>query len=126
MTTPLTLRALPTQLTARSPEASGLPARITRQPPVTIDTFLTKQEFLSLVEHMGNGNPVSHFLTVWCDDDGTARFAKAKPHIKVLRVVHDGKRIKADLTIAAGAGFGDDALRQPSPQPGAASHVADV
>jgi TOTE conflict system, Archaeo-Eukaryotic Primase domain len=57
---------------------SWLPAKITRQPPVTIDTFLTKKEFLALVEHMGNGNPVSHFLTVWRDDDGSAKFAKAK------------------------------------------------
>jgi hypothetical protein len=69
-----------TRFNSESPEASGLPAKITRQPPVTINTFLTKQEFLSLVEHMGNGNPVSHFLTVWRDDDGSARFAKAKPH----------------------------------------------
>jgi hypothetical protein len=29
---------------------------------------------------MLNGNPVSHFLTVWRDEDGGARFAKAKPH----------------------------------------------
>jgi hypothetical protein len=57
-----------------------LPAKINRQPPVTIDTFLTRQEFLSLIEHMGNGNPVSHFLTIWRDDDGSARYAKAKPH----------------------------------------------
>src|SRR5438874_4518517 len=60
--------------------ASQLPAKINRQPPVTIDTFLTKEEFLSLVEHMGNGNPISHFLTVWRDHDGSAKFAKAKPH----------------------------------------------
>jgi hypothetical protein len=33
-----------------------------------------------LVKHMMNGNPVSHFLTVWRDQDGNARFAKAKPH----------------------------------------------
>jgi hypothetical protein len=59
---------------------SWLPAKITRQPPVTIDTFLTKEEFLALVEHMGNGNPVSHFLTVWRDDGGSAKFAKAKSH----------------------------------------------
>jgi hypothetical protein len=47
---------------------------------MTIDTFLTKEEFLALVKHMGNRNPVSHFLTVWLDDEGTAKFAKAKPH----------------------------------------------
>jgi hypothetical protein len=61
-------------------DASLLPAKINRQPPVTIDRFLTKEEFISLVEHMGNGNPVSHFLTVWRDDDGSARYAKARPH----------------------------------------------
>ena len=62
---------------------SLLPAKITRQPPVTIDALLTKAEFLSLVEHMTNGNPLSHFLTIWRDDDGSARFAKAKPHKRV-------------------------------------------
>jgi len=59
---------------------SWLPAKITRQPPVTIDAVLTKEEFLSLVKHMGNGNTVSHFLTIWRDDNGSPRFAKAKPH----------------------------------------------
>ena len=29
---------------------------------------------------MLNGNPPSHFLTAWRDEDGAARFAKAKPH----------------------------------------------
>jgi hypothetical protein len=29
---------------------------------------------------MGNGNPVSHFLTVWRDDNGSGRYAKARPH----------------------------------------------
>src|SRR5262249_3735945 len=57
-----------------------LPAKIVRQAPVRIDTLLTKAEFVSLVRHMLNGNPVSHFLTVWRDQDGSARFAKAKPH----------------------------------------------
>jgi hypothetical protein len=61
-------------------EGSCLPAKINRQPPVTIDEFLTKNEFLALIEHMGNGNPVSHFLTIWRDDDGSARYAKARPH----------------------------------------------
>src|SRR5262249_51181820 len=31
-------------------------------------------------KHMMNGNPVSHFLTVWRDDNGAANYAKAKPH----------------------------------------------
>src|SRR5436309_16139990 len=60
--------------------ASQLPAKITRQPPVTINTVLTKEEFLSLVEHMGNRNPLSQFLTIWSDDDGTPRYAKARRH----------------------------------------------
>jgi TOTE conflict system primase-like protein len=29
---------------------------------------------------MGNGNPPSHFLIVWRDDNGNARYAKAKRH----------------------------------------------
>ena len=57
-----------------------LPARVSRQPPVTINTFLTKAEFVLLAKHMMNGNPVSHFLTVWRDDDGTPNHAKAKPY----------------------------------------------
>jgi hypothetical protein len=46
---------------------------------VTIDKILTKEEFLMLAQHMGNGNPACHFLTAWRDDDGNARYAKAKP-----------------------------------------------
>jgi hypothetical protein len=56
-----------------------LPGKVVRQPPVTIDTLLTKKQFVSLVRHMLNGNPVSHFLTVWRDENGVANFAKAKP-----------------------------------------------
>jgi TOTE conflict system, Archaeo-Eukaryotic Primase domain len=56
-----------------------LPAKLVRQPPVRIDTVLTKAQFVSLVRHMLNGNPVSHFLTVWRDENGAAKFAKAKP-----------------------------------------------
>jgi hypothetical protein len=47
---------------------------------VTIDKILTKEEFLMLAQHMGNGNPASHFLTVWRDGTGNARYAKAKRH----------------------------------------------
>src|SRR5215471_10970755 len=57
-----------------------LPAKVVRQAPVSIETLLTKTQFALLVKHMMNGNPVSHFLTVWRDQDGNARFAKAKPH----------------------------------------------
>ena len=57
-----------------------LPPKLIRQHPVTIDTLLTKPQFLSLVSHMMNGNPVSHFLVVWRDGDGLAKFAKAKLH----------------------------------------------
>jgi len=64
-------------------EPPRLPAKITRQPPVTIDTFLTKEEFLALIAHMANGNPRSHFLTIYRDDGGEARFAKAKGHKNV-------------------------------------------
>jgi hypothetical protein len=55
-----------------------LPAKVIRQPPVTVNTLLSKDEFVLLVKHMMNGNPVSHFLTVWRDDDGAANYAKAK------------------------------------------------
>jgi hypothetical protein len=57
-----------------------LPAKVVRQAPVKIDTLLTKAQFILLIQHMMNANPVSHFLTVWRDQDGKARFAKAKPY----------------------------------------------
>src|SRR5262245_31212961 len=61
-------------------ELPRLPAKIMRQSPVRIDTLLTKEEFLALIAHMANGNPRSHFLTIYRDDDGEARFARAKGH----------------------------------------------
>ena len=45
-----------------------LPAKVTRQPPVTIDTLLTKDEYVRLVAHMENDNPISHFLVAYTDD----------------------------------------------------------
>jgi hypothetical protein len=62
------------------PQLIALPAKIVRQPPVRIDTLLTKDEFLLLAQHMTNGNPQSHFLTVWRDDEGKANHTKAKPN----------------------------------------------
>jgi hypothetical protein len=59
---------------------TDLPAKIVLKSPVTIDKVLTKEEFLLLTEHMCNGNPLCHFLAVWRDDDGNARYAKARPH----------------------------------------------
>jgi len=56
------------------------PAKIIREHPVRIDELMTKAHFASLIEHMLNANPVSHFLVAWRDKDGVARFAKAKPH----------------------------------------------
>jgi hypothetical protein len=57
-----------------------LPAKVTRQPPVTIDALLTKSEFIRLVRHMANDNPISHFLVAWTDDEGKPRHSKADPH----------------------------------------------
>jgi len=65
-----------------------LPAKVTRQPPVTIDTLLTKDEFVRLVAHMANENPISHFLVAWTDDDGKPRYSKADPRRRVT--VHAG------------------------------------
>ena len=56
-----------------------LPAKVVRQPPIRIDMVFTKAQFVSLVRHMLSGNPVSHFLTVWRDENGDSRFSKAKP-----------------------------------------------
>jgi hypothetical protein len=60
-------------------ELVRLPPKIIRESPSRIDTLLSKEEFVALIEHMGNGNPPSHFLTGWRDDDGNPRYAKAKP-----------------------------------------------
>jgi hypothetical protein len=57
-----------------------LPAKIVSDSPSSIDTLLKKEEFLALTDHMGNGNPLSHFLVIWRDDAGNPRYAKAKPH----------------------------------------------
>jgi hypothetical protein len=62
---------------------STLPAKLIRNPPVRIDTVLTKDEFLTLVRHMLNGNPLSHFLVIHRDDKGDSRFSKAHPNKRV-------------------------------------------
>jgi DNA-binding MarR family transcriptional regulator len=64
--------------------APALPAKLVREPPVRIDAILTKEEFVALARHMMNGNPLSHFLTIWRDEDGEAQFAKAKPSKNAL------------------------------------------
>jgi hypothetical protein len=69
-------------------DESRLPAKVTRQPPVTINTLLTKDEFVRLVAHMANDNPISHFLVAWTDGDGKPRYSKADPHRRVR--VHAG------------------------------------
>jgi hypothetical protein len=89
MTTLLTLGE-PATPAAPSPAAASLvesivteprlPAKVTRRPPVTIDTLLTKHEFVRLILHMANDNPISHFLVAWTDDEGKPRHAKAYPH----------------------------------------------
>lgn len=45
-----------------SDQSPALPAKLVRQPPVRIDTLMTKEQFRKLVRHMLNDNPVSHFL----------------------------------------------------------------
>jgi hypothetical protein len=65
-----------------------LPAKVTRRPPVTVDTLLTKDEFVRFVKHMANDNPISHFLVAWTDDDGKPQYSKAAPHRRVT--VHAG------------------------------------
>lgn len=58
----------------------ALPASVFLNPPKRADLVWTKEEFLALVMHMMNGNPINHFLTVWRGDDGKPGFAKAKTH----------------------------------------------
>lgn len=64
-----------------SDQSPALPAKLVRQPPVRIDTLMTKEQFRKLVRHMLNDNPVSHFLQVWRDEEkeDPAQFAMAGP-----------------------------------------------
>jgi len=55
-----------------------LPAHVAHHPPVRIDTFMTKEQFVRLASHMGSGNPISHFLVVHKDENGKPRFSKAR------------------------------------------------
>ena len=87
-----------------SDQSPALPAKLVRQPPVRIDTILTKEEFVALARHMLNGNPVSHFLTIWRDVEGESRFAKAKPSKNALThagwaydTVQDKSKVKTAL-----------------------------
>ena len=41
------------------------------------DLIWSEGDFLCLCEHMLNDNPLSHFLNVWRDKNGQARFTKA-------------------------------------------------
>jgi hypothetical protein len=41
------------------------------------DVIWSEGDFLALCEHMLNENPLSHFLNVWIDASGQARFTKA-------------------------------------------------
>ena len=45
------------------------------------DLIWSEGDFLCLCEHMLNDNPLSHFLNVWRDKNGQARFTKA-PHCR--------------------------------------------
>ena len=57
-----------------------LPARVFLEPPARADTLWTKEQFIALVMHMMNDNPINHFLTVWRDNDGKPGYAKAGSH----------------------------------------------
>jgi hypothetical protein len=74
--------AIATTNATESPDVpTRLPAKVVRQPPVTIDTLLSRQEFVLFAKHMMHGNPISHFLTVWKDEKtGEACYAKARSH----------------------------------------------
>ena len=103
MTTPLTLRAPPTPA-MHSPAAASLvesilteprlPAKVTRQPPARIDTLLTKDEFVRLVAHMANDNPISHFWLLGLMMRGT-RDTPEQVHIEELTFTRDGRMTRS-------------------------------
>jgi hypothetical protein len=73
-------REVATDMTEAAVAARLLPEKVVRESPVRIDSLLTKAQFVSLTQHMLNGNPPSQFLMAWRDESGTAHFAKAQPH----------------------------------------------
>jgi hypothetical protein len=66
--------------TRQDEKALALPARVFLEPPARADTLWTKEQFIALVMHMMNDNPINHFLTVWRGDDGKPGYAKADSH----------------------------------------------
>jgi hypothetical protein len=66
--------------TRHDEKALALPARVFLEPPARADTLWTKEQFIALVMHMMNDNPINHFLTVWRGDDGKPGYAKADSH----------------------------------------------
>src|SRR5262245_64551886 len=66
--------------TGHDEKAVALPARVFLEPPARADTVWTKEQFIALVMHMMNDNPINHFLTVWRGDDGKRGYAKADLH----------------------------------------------
>ena len=85
-------------------EISTLPAKLIRQPPVRMDTILTKDEFVRLARHMMSGNPISHFLVIHRDVKGDSRFSKARPNKRVEQhanwaydTITDKAKIKTSL-----------------------------
>src|SRR5215470_2541652 len=61
-------------------EIASLSESYVHRPATSIYKLLSKAQFVSLVRHMLNGNPISHFLVVWRGEDGSGTYAKAKPH----------------------------------------------
>jgi hypothetical protein len=49
------------------------------------DVIWSEGDFKALCEHMPNENPLSHFLNVWIDASGRARFTKAPPSSRADR-----------------------------------------
>jgi hypothetical protein len=66
--------------TRQDEKAPALPARVFLEPPARADALWTKEQFIALVMHMMNDNPINHFLTVWRDNDGKPGYAKADSH----------------------------------------------
>jgi hypothetical protein len=63
--------------TAAQLPTPALPAKVFLEPPARADTLWTKEQFIALVMHMMNDNPINQFLTVWRGDDGKPGYAKA-------------------------------------------------
>ena len=69
------------------------------------DRVWTREEYILLCRHMRNDNPPNEFLHVYCDSNGTPRFAKAKSADVEKRITWTWDSITGRATHKVAIGF---------------------